>query len=133
MLNWFDKRLVSYNHDVGLATTSGRNPGPPDLEIEQQEETIRRRKELIANVKIAAYYIKPEFYANLKLIAQNYESLIQRVHVRAPEMAFMLMIVGSVPSKSNPQERPHGFCGIDGATFKSPADDQDRKRMQFSS
>ena len=34
----------------------------------------------------AAYYIKPEFYGNLKLIVQNYESLIQRVHVRAPNV-----------------------------------------------
>ncbi|HTG03324.1 MAG TPA: SGNH/GDSL hydrolase family protein [Bradyrhizobium sp.] len=34
----------------------------------------------------AAYYIKPEFYDNLKLIVQNYESLIQRVHVRAPNV-----------------------------------------------
>jgi len=32
----------------------------------------------------AAYYVKQEFYDNLKLIVQNYESLIQRVHVRAP-------------------------------------------------
>jgi hypothetical protein len=37
----------------------------------------------------AAYYIKPEFYANLKLIAQNYESLIQRVHLRAPEVIML--------------------------------------------
>jgi lysophospholipase L1-like esterase len=37
----------------------------------------------------AAYYIKPEFYKNLKLIVRNYESLIQRVHMRAPN-AIML-------------------------------------------
>jgi lysophospholipase L1-like esterase len=32
----------------------------------------------------AAYYLKQEFYDNLKLILQNYESLIQRLQVRAP-------------------------------------------------
>lgn len=37
----------------------------------------------------AAYYIKPEFYDNLKLILQNYESLIQRVHVRAPNVIML--------------------------------------------
>jgi lysophospholipase L1-like esterase len=37
----------------------------------------------------AAYYIKPEFYDNLKLIVQNYESLIQRVHVRAPNVIML--------------------------------------------
>jgi GDSL-like Lipase/Acylhydrolase family len=37
----------------------------------------------------AAYYIKPEFYTNLKLLMQNYESLIQRVHVRAPEVIML--------------------------------------------
>ena len=37
----------------------------------------------------AAYYIKPEFYQNLKLIVQNYESLIQRVHVRAPNVIML--------------------------------------------
>jgi lysophospholipase L1-like esterase len=37
----------------------------------------------------AAYYIKPEFYQNLKLIVQNYESLIQRVHVRAPDVIML--------------------------------------------
>jgi lysophospholipase L1-like esterase len=37
----------------------------------------------------AAYYIKPEFYQNLKLIVRNYESLIQRVHVRAPNVIML--------------------------------------------
>ena len=37
----------------------------------------------------AAYYIKPEFYQNLKLIVQNYESLIQRVQVRAPNVIML--------------------------------------------
>ena len=37
----------------------------------------------------AAYYIKQEFYDNLKLIVQNYESLIQRVHVRAPHVIML--------------------------------------------
>jgi lysophospholipase L1-like esterase len=37
----------------------------------------------------AAYYIKPEFYDNLKLILQNYEQLIQRVHVRAPDVIML--------------------------------------------
>jgi lysophospholipase L1-like esterase len=37
----------------------------------------------------AAYYIKPEFYSNLKLLMQNYESLIQRVHVRAPDVIML--------------------------------------------
>ena len=32
----------------------------------------------------APYYLKAEFYDNLKSIVQNYETLIQRVHVRAP-------------------------------------------------
>jgi hypothetical protein len=34
----------------------------------------------------APYYVKQEFYDNLKLIVQNYESLIQRVQVRAPKV-----------------------------------------------
>jgi hypothetical protein len=37
----------------------------------------------------AAYYVKQEFYDNLKLIVQNYESLIQRVHVRAPHVIML--------------------------------------------
>jgi N-acetylmuramoyl-L-alanine amidase len=37
----------------------------------------------------AAYYIKAEFYQNLKLIVQNYETLIQRVHVRAPDVILL--------------------------------------------
>lgn len=37
----------------------------------------------------AAYYIKPEFYDNLKLILQSYEALIQRVHVRAPDVIML--------------------------------------------
>jgi hypothetical protein len=37
----------------------------------------------------AAYYIKAEFYDNLKLIVQNYETLIQRVHVRAPDVIML--------------------------------------------
>jgi lysophospholipase L1-like esterase len=37
----------------------------------------------------AAYYIKAEFYDNLKLILQNYESLIQRVLVRAPDVIML--------------------------------------------
>jgi lysophospholipase L1-like esterase len=37
----------------------------------------------------AAYYVKQEFYDNLKLIVRNYESLIQRVHVRAPHVIML--------------------------------------------
>jgi hypothetical protein len=37
----------------------------------------------------AAYYIKQDFYDNLKLILQSYESLIQRVHVRAPDVIML--------------------------------------------
>ena len=37
----------------------------------------------------APYYIKPEFYDNLKLVLQDYESLIQRVHVRAPDVIML--------------------------------------------
>lgn len=37
----------------------------------------------------AAYYIKPEFYRNLKVILQSYEALIQRVHVRAPDVIML--------------------------------------------
>lgn len=37
----------------------------------------------------AAYYIKPEFYENLKRILHDYEALIQRVHVRAPDVIIL--------------------------------------------
>ena len=37
----------------------------------------------------AAYYIKPEFYQNLRLIVQSYESLVQRVHLRAPNVIML--------------------------------------------
>lgn len=37
----------------------------------------------------AAYYVKQEFYDNLKQIIGNYESLIQRVHVRAPHVIML--------------------------------------------
>ena len=37
----------------------------------------------------AAYYIKPEFYDNLKVILDSYEALIQRVHVRAPDVIML--------------------------------------------
>jgi hypothetical protein len=37
----------------------------------------------------AAYYIKPEFYNNLKVILQDYEALIQRVHIRAPDVIML--------------------------------------------
>ena len=37
----------------------------------------------------AAYYIKAEFYDNLKVILDSYEALIQRVHVRAPDVIML--------------------------------------------
>jgi hypothetical protein len=56
-----------------------------------------------ANPSDAAYYVKPEFYANLKLVLDSYESLIQRVHLRAPDV----IMVGhgydySIPRSSGP-------------------------------
>lgn len=37
----------------------------------------------------APYYIKPEFYDNLRQILQIYEALIQRVHTRAPDVIML--------------------------------------------
>lgn len=37
----------------------------------------------------APYYIKAEFYDNLKQILQTYEALIQRVHIRAPDVIML--------------------------------------------
>jgi hypothetical protein len=69
----------------------------------------------------APYYIKQEFYDNLKLIVGNYESLIQRVHVRAPNV----IMLGhgydySLPRSGGPWiGNGMSFVGLD-PTFRAP-------------